>query len=130
MSNRTPSFGLYRKEFEKDSCGFGLIAQMDDKPSHVMRHGQNTSMWSAIDSVRNGEADAVLADKGYLTPIVEEDPNLMFLEQEELIGGGQGVGLRETDGELKAKFDAAIQSMKDDGSLNELIAKWEVSSLF
>ncbi|MBI2383753.1 MAG: glutamate synthase large subunit [Gammaproteobacteria bacterium] len=26
--------GLYRPEFERDSCGFGLIAQMDDKPSH------------------------------------------------------------------------------------------------
>ncbi len=26
--------GLYRPEFEKDSCGFGLIAQMDGKASH------------------------------------------------------------------------------------------------
>jgi glutamate synthase (NADPH/NADH) large chain len=26
--------GLYRPHFEKDNCGFGLIAQMDDKPSH------------------------------------------------------------------------------------------------
>jgi glutamate synthase (NADPH/NADH) large chain len=26
--------GLYRPEFEKDSCGFGLMAQMDDEPSH------------------------------------------------------------------------------------------------
>ena len=26
--------GLYRPEFEKDSCGFGLIAQMDGIPSH------------------------------------------------------------------------------------------------
>jgi len=26
--------GLYRPEFEKDNCGFGLIAQMDGKPSH------------------------------------------------------------------------------------------------
>ena len=26
--------GLYRPEFEKDNCGFGLIAQMDNKPSH------------------------------------------------------------------------------------------------
>jgi len=25
---------LYRPEFEKDNCGFGLIAQMDDQPSH------------------------------------------------------------------------------------------------
>ena len=26
--------GLYRPIFEKDNCGFGLISQMDDKPSH------------------------------------------------------------------------------------------------
>ena len=26
--------GLYRPRFEHDSCGFGLIAQMDDRPSH------------------------------------------------------------------------------------------------
>ena len=26
--------GLYRPEFEKGSCGFGLIAHMDDQPSH------------------------------------------------------------------------------------------------
>ncbi len=26
--------GLYQPSFEKDSCGFGLIAQMDEKPSH------------------------------------------------------------------------------------------------
>lgn len=25
---------LYRPEFEQDSCGFGLIAQLDDQPSH------------------------------------------------------------------------------------------------
>ena len=29
-----PSGGLYRPEFEKDSCGFGLIAQMDGHASH------------------------------------------------------------------------------------------------
>jgi len=26
--------GLYRPEFERDNCGFGLIAHMDGKPSH------------------------------------------------------------------------------------------------
>ena len=26
--------GLYRPEFERDSCGFGLIAQLDGKSSH------------------------------------------------------------------------------------------------
>lgn len=83
-----------------------------------------------IAAVRNGEADAVLADKSFLAPFAEEDPDLMFLTQEELIGGGIGMGIRESDGELKAKFDAAIQSMKDDGSLNALIAKWEVGAGF
>lgn len=29
---------------------------MGEKPSHVMRHGKDTSMWSAIESVRAGEA--------------------------------------------------------------------------
>ncbi|WP_212525645.1 phosphate acyltransferase PlsX [Actibacterium sp. MT2.3-13A] len=32
------------------------VVTMDEKPSHVMRHGKGSSMWSAIESVRNGEA--------------------------------------------------------------------------
>lgn len=32
------------------------VVTMDDKPSQVMRHGKGTSMWSAIDAVRAGEA--------------------------------------------------------------------------
>ncbi|MCB6177032.1 phosphate acyltransferase PlsX [Rhodobacter sp. Har01] len=34
---------------------------MTDKPSQVMRHGQDTSMWGAIDAVRAGEAGAVVS---------------------------------------------------------------------
>ncbi|MEM9577037.1 MAG: transporter substrate-binding domain-containing protein [Pseudomonadota bacterium] len=83
-----------------------------------------------IAAVKNGEADAVLADKAFLAPIEADDPDLLFLEQEELIGGGIGMGLRESDGELRAKFDAAIQSMKDDGSLNALLDKWEINGSF
>jgi glycerol-3-phosphate acyltransferase PlsX len=32
------------------------VVTMDDKPSQVMRHGEGTSMWSCIDSVKKGEA--------------------------------------------------------------------------
>ena len=32
------------------------VVQMEDKPSHVLRTGKDTSMWSALESVRNGEA--------------------------------------------------------------------------
>ena len=34
---------------------------MDDKPSQVMRHGKGTSMWSAVTSVKQQEADACVS---------------------------------------------------------------------
>lgn len=37
----------------RDASG---VVSMEDKPSHVMRHGKDTSMWSAIEAVRAGEA--------------------------------------------------------------------------
>jgi polar amino acid transport system substrate-binding protein len=83
-----------------------------------------------IAAVKAGEADAVLADKAYLDPIAAADGELVMLGQQELIGGGVGLGLRESDGELRAKFDAAITSMKEDGSLNALLEKWEIGGSF
>lgn len=83
-----------------------------------------------VAAVRNGEADAVLADKAYLEPIAAGEDGLFLLEQQELIGGGVGMGLRESDGDLRAALDAAIQSMKDDGSLNALLAEWEIGEPF
>ena len=83
-----------------------------------------------VAAVKAGEADAVLADQSFLAPIVEADAELAMLEQNELIGGGVGMGLRESDGDLRDKFDAAIQSMKDDGTLNAMIEKWGVGEAF
>ncbi|NOD33862.1 MULTISPECIES: transporter substrate-binding domain-containing protein [unclassified Ruegeria] len=78
-----------------------------------------------IAAVRNGEADAVFADKDFLVPIVEESGGeLVFVGDDVPLGGGIGLGIRESDGELRGKFDEAITSMKADGSLNELIVKW------
>ncbi|NOX07986.1 MAG: glutamate synthase large subunit [Gammaproteobacteria bacterium] len=48
--------GLYKPEFEKGSCGFGLIAQMDNKPSHWL-------VQTAIDALgRLTHRGAVAAD--------------------------------------------------------------------
>jgi len=78
-----------------------------------------------IAAVKNGEADAVLADRGFLADIVKEsNGELIFAGPDVAIGGGVGIGVRESDGELKGKLDAAIASMKADGTLNALIAKW------
>ncbi len=38
----------------------GRVA-MEDKPSHVLRRGRDTSMWHAIDSVKQGEADVTIS---------------------------------------------------------------------
>lgn len=37
------------------------VVLMTDKPSNVMRHGKATSMWSAVDSVRAGDADVCVS---------------------------------------------------------------------
>jgi glycerol-3-phosphate acyltransferase PlsX len=37
------------------------VARMDEKPSSVLRHGKQTSMWSAIEAVRAGEAPVAVS---------------------------------------------------------------------
>ncbi|MDG4648062.1 phosphate acyltransferase PlsX [Roseibacterium sp. SDUM158017] len=37
------------------------VVRMDEKPSNVLRHGKNTSMWSAIEAVRAGEAPVTVS---------------------------------------------------------------------
>lgn len=39
-----------------------IAVQMDDKPSQALRHGRGTSsMWNAIEAVKNGHADACIS---------------------------------------------------------------------
>ena len=37
------------------------VVTMNDKPAQVMRHGSGTSMWSAIDAVQSGAAQAAVS---------------------------------------------------------------------
>ena len=37
------------------------VVTMDAKPSHVMRNGKGTSMWAAVEAVKDGEAQAVVS---------------------------------------------------------------------
>ncbi len=81
-----------------------------------------------IAAVMNGEVDAVLADASFIDTSIAANADLKVVGDPVMLGGGVGMGIRESDGDLKAKFDAAIQSMKDDGTLNTMIEKWEVST--
>lgn len=80
-----------------------------------------------IDAVRNGEAEAVFADRDFLAPFVNDsNGELVWVEGQEdvSLGEGLGMGLRKSDTELKARFDKAIGDMIADGSLDQLIVKW------
>ena len=78
-----------------------------------------------IAAVKNGEADAVFADKDALVPFSpDEGGELVWAGEEVPLGGGIGIGLRKSDTELRDKFDAVITEMKADGSLNAIIVKW------
>lgn len=50
--------GLTDRVVIRDAAG---VVTMDARPSHVMRHGKGTSMWSAIDSVRDGAASVAVS---------------------------------------------------------------------
>jgi polar amino acid transport system substrate-binding protein len=114
---------------DADLMGGVIAAQTGTiQASHVASSGATLVEFATPDetiaAVKNGEADAVLADKGYLAPVADGDSDLMIVGEDVLLGGGIGLGIRESDGELRDKFNTAIQSMKDDGSLNALITKW------
>jgi len=109
----------------------GVIAAQTGtiQANYVAKSGATLVEYASADetiaAVRSGEADAVLADRDYLAPIVEESSgSLSFVGHDVKIGGGVGMGIRESDGELRGKFDAAIDSMKADGTLNTMLTKW------
>jgi polar amino acid transport system substrate-binding protein len=113
------------------SVASGVVAAQTNtiQAGHVAASGATLVEFATPDetvaAVRNGEADAVLADKAFLDPIVAESGGeLVLIGGDVMLGDGIGLGVRESDGALKAKFDAAISSMKADGTLNSMIKKW------
>ena len=136
-SNYTqPDPSVYMAMSESADLSGGVIAAQSNtiQSSYIASSGATLVEFATpeetIAAVRNGEADAVLADMAYLVPIADENADLMLVGDKIFIGGGVGMGIRESDGALKAKFNEAIDSMKADGSLNALITKWEIGETF
>ncbi|WP_116132228.1 transporter substrate-binding domain-containing protein [Tropicimonas sp. IMCC34043] len=124
-----PSASAYAALSEDADIMGGVIAAQTGtiQASHVVDTGATLLEFPTPDetvaAVRNGEADAVMADKDFLVPVVDEG-DLVFVGDDIPLGGGIGMAFRQSDPELMAKFDTAIQSMKDDGTMNTLIIKW------
>lgn len=77
-----------------------------------------------IDAVLSGDVDAALVDHGFaVEKLAESEGRLAIVGPSVELDMGIGIGVRE-DGDLKAKLDKALSSMKADGSLNDIILKW------
>jgi octopine/nopaline transport system substrate-binding protein len=78
--------------------------------------------------LKNGRADAVLSSVTNAAPFIKRGRGELVLSGYGFTGGvlgrGSAIGLRKTDPELKAIFDAGLQSMIADGSLTALSMKW------
>lgn len=77
-----PQAGLYDPAFEKDSCGFGLIANIDDKPSHWL-------VKTSIDSLaRLTHRGAIAADgkSGDGCGLLLKTPDAFFRAKAEELG--------------------------------------------
>lgn len=114
-----------------DDAAMGVVAAQTStiQAGYVATSGATVVEFATPDetvaAVRSGEADAVLADSAFLQDIVDDsNGELIFVGGDVMIGGGVGIGVRESDGELKDKLNAAIAQMKADGSLNALITEW------
>ncbi|WP_342359553.1 transporter substrate-binding domain-containing protein [Terrarubrum flagellatum] len=76
-----------------------------------------------------GRVDAVIASMAYLTTASKKQGNEAMVIvgprfQGGLLGRGSAIGLRKSDTELKAKFDEAITSALNDGTIKQLSEKW------
>ncbi|RNF34893.1 transporter substrate-binding domain-containing protein [Paracoccus methylarcula] len=126
-----PAASAYAALSEDADIEGGVVAAQTGtiQASHVAESGATLLEYATPDetvaAVRNGEADAVFADKDFLVPVVEESGGeMVWIGDDVPLGGGIGVGLRQSDTELKEKLDAVIGEMKEDGTINEMIAKW------
>lgn len=75
-----------------------------------------------------GRVDVVMASMAYLSSVQKKanNPDIMVTGprfQGGLLGRGTAVAFRKADTELKAKFDAAIESAKADGTIKTLSEK-------
>ena len=76
-----------------------------------------------------GRVDGVFASTSYLKGVVEAPENKEMMLSGPRYGGGPlgfgvAVGLRKTDPDLQAKFDAAVGAAIADGTVAKLSTKW------
>ena len=106
----------------------GATIQADYLSENLAANNTILSYETADQSVADlsaGNIDLLLADGDFLKPVVEGSGGaLAFSGPGVRIGGGVGIGMRKTDGELQANLAKALDSVKADGTLDKLIMEF------
>src|SRR5512144_306764 len=101
---------LYRPEFEKDSCGFGLIAQMDNQASHwlvqtsINSLARLTHRGAVAADGKSGDGCGLLLKKpdGFLRAVAAEEGFTLAAEY------GVGTVFLNTDADLAGTARAIL----------------------
>ncbi|MCF6364285.1 MAG: glutamate synthase large subunit [Gammaproteobacteria bacterium] len=120
------SQGLYRPEFEKDNCGFGLIAQMDDQPSHWL---VNTAIAALARLTHRGAvaADGKTGDGcGLLLKKPDSFLRLCASQQDIELGALYAVGMVFLNREDKLAASARNTLVRELTAEGLVIAGWRV----
>lgn len=85
-----------------------------------------TSALNAFMELQGGKLDAVITDAPVAAAIMKElnDENLVVLDNVEFAKDFYGIAIPKGDTELKAKLDASIERMHNDGTIETLVKKW------
>lgn len=79
----------------------------------------------SIADLAAGNVDVILADGSFLESVAGGAQGAFELVGDGIvIGGGVGAGLRKEDTDLIATWNEAIDALKADGTVNELIIEW------
>ncbi len=122
-----PSYSSYAAMSEDADLTGGIVAAQSStiQSQYVVDTGATLlefpSFEDSLAAMLSGEADAVFADKDTLVPVVEEDPAVVWAGEDIALSVGIGMAFRKSDPDLRAKFDAGIEAMKADGTLNTMI---------
>ena len=105
----------------------------DYAKKHIKSIASEVKSYPAFDEHNNdlvaGRVDAVVGDSLAFSTFLESDQGKKFeikafLSDAAVFGKGAGVGLRKSDTELQAKFNAAIAQVLSDGTYDEIAKKY------
>jgi len=100
---------------------------------HLAPHADSVKTYNTFDEHNQdlvaGRVDAVVGDSLAMSPFLGSDSGAPFavkgqLEDISIFGPGVGGGMRKEDDELEARFNAAIEKIRADGTYDEISAKY------